>query len=371
MAGTRRRRPAGGPPRPRPRPPGPRSSHQDRRKRPSGWPRTPTRCVGTRLTSSNGNRDGRQDGDERGFGRPASKQPDEYRGSQASREADRSPEQAEHDGLDEELLEDIAGPRTRRPRHYCSCRKRWVNIPTCRVIRLPHRRLSGHCGSSFGTFSRVFANGAPTPSAALIRGQTSLPSGLSVVCGRGKAPSKISGTLVALAAHDKMSVPLELSDLSRNQLWRQIRGFSRSPLGKASTKGKLRSDPFAPAHRHKLVVFPHKDGNRGQREGDDGRDTNTTNAGPGQADLVHPLATATVCSVSGLRIGTVLGGEPHGPGSPWIVKMMTATEDTEIRSLKAPDLKGLSLNLSNSCSIPSMTRQRGSIVMLGPHFPAS
>jgi hypothetical protein len=322
------------------------------------------------LTSSNGNRDGRQDGDERGFGRPASKQPDEYRGSQASREADRSPEQAEHDGLDEELLEDIAGPRTRRPRHYCSCRKRWVNIPTCRVIRLPHRRLSGHCGSSFGTFSRVFANGAPTPSAALIRGQTSLPSGLSVVCGRGKAPSKISGTLVALAAHDKMSVPLELSDLSRNQLWRQIRGFSRSPLGKASTKGKLRSDPFAPAHRHKLVVFPHKDGNRGQREGDDGRDTNTTNAGPGQADLVHPLATATVCSVSGLRIGTVLGGEPHGPGSPWIVKMMTATEDTEIRSLKAPDLKGLSLNLSNSCSIPSMTRQRGSIVMLGPHFPA-
>ncbi len=321
--------------------------------------------------NGDGNRDGRQDGDERGFGRPASKQPDEYRGSPASREADRSPEQAEHDGLDEELLEDIAGPRTRRPRHYCSCRKRWVNIPTRRVIRLPHRRLSGHCGSSFRTFSRVCANVAPTPSAALTRGQTSLPGGLSVVCGRGKAPSKISGTLVALAAHDKMSVPLELSDLSRNQLWRQIRGFSRSPLGKASTKGKLRSDPFAPAHRHKLAVFPHKDGNRGQREGDDGRDTNTTNAGPGQADLVRPLATATVCSVSGLRIGTVLGGEPHGPGSPWIVKMMTATEDTEIRRLKAPDLKGSSLNHSNYCSIPSMTRQRGSIVMLGPHFPAS
>ena len=136
-------------------------------------------------------------------------------------------------------------------------------------------------------------------------------------------------TRFGLAAHDKMSVPLELSDLSRNQLWRQIRGFSRSPLGKASTKGKLRSDPSTPAHRHKLAVFPHKvvDGNRGQREGDDGRDTNTTNAGPGQADLVRPLATATVCSVSGLRIGTVLGGEPHGPGSPWIVKMMTATEE--------------------------------------------
>ena len=160
--------------------------------------------------------------------------------------------------LDEELLEDIAGPRTRRPRHYCSCRKRWVSIPTRRVIRLPYRRLSGHCGSSFGTFSRVCANVAPTPSAALTRGQTSLPGGLSVVCGRGKAPSKISGTLVALAAHDKMSVPLELSDLSRNQLWRQIRGFSRSPLGKASTKGKLRSDPSAPAHRHKLAVFPHQ-----------------------------------------------------------------------------------------------------------------
>jgi len=96
-----------------------------------------------------------------------------------------------------------------------------------------------------------------------------------------------------------------------------------------------------PAHRHKLAVFPHKVvvGNRGQREGDDGRDTNTTNAGPGQADLVRPLATATVCSVSGLRIGTVLGGEPHGPGSPWIVKMMTATEDTEIRRLKAPELR--------------------------------
>ena len=245
-----------------------------------------------------------------------------------------APEQAEHDGLDEELLEDIAGPRTRRPRHYCSCRKRWVYIPTRRVIRLPYRRLSGHCGSSFGTFSRVCAKVAPTPSAALTRGQTSLPGGLSVVCGRGKAPSKISGTLVALAAHNKMSVPLELSDLSRNQLWRQIRGFSRSPLGKASTKGKLRSDPSAPAHRHKLAVFPHQvvDGNRGQREGDDGRDTNTTNAGPGQADLVRPLATATVCSVSGLRIGTVLGGEPHGPGSPWIVKMMTATGDTEDES---------------------------------------
>ena len=138
----------------------------------------------------------------------------------------------------------------------------------------------------------------------------------------------------SLAAHDKMSVPLELSDLSRNQLWRQIRGFSRSPLGKASTKGKLRSDPSAPAHRHKLAVFPHQvvDGNRGQREGDDGRDTNTTKAGRGQADLVRPLATATVCSVSGLRIGTVLGGEPHGPGSPWIVKVMAATEDTEVES---------------------------------------
>lgn len=225
-----------------------------------------------------------------------------------------------------------------------SCRKRWVSIPTRRVIRLPHRRLSGHCGSSFGTFSRVCANVAPTPSAALTRGQTSLPGGLSVVCGRGKAPSNISGTLVALAAHNKMSVPLELSDLSRNQLWRQIRGFSRSPLGKASTKGKLRSDPSAPAHRHKLAVFPHQvvDGNRGQREGDDGRDTNTTKAGRGQADLVRPLATATVCSVSGLRIGTVLGGEPHGPGSPWIVKMMTVTEDKEIRRLKAPDLKSSS-----------------------------
>jgi hypothetical protein len=142
-----------------------------------------------------------------------------------------------------------------------------------------------------------------------------------------------------------MSVPLELSDLSRNQLWRQIRGFSRSPLGKASTKGKRRSDPSAPAHRHKLAVFPHKvvNGNRGQREGDDGRDTNTTNAGPGQADLVRPLATATVCSVSGLRIGTVLGGEPHGPGSPWIVKVMAATEDTEVES---PRSEGLFLHES-------------------------
>ena len=89
-----------------------------------------------------------------------------------------------------------------------------------------------------------------------------------------------------------------------------------------------------PAHRHKLAVFPHRvvDGNRGQREEDNGRDTNTTNAGPGQADLVRPLATATVCLVSGLRIGTVLGGEPHGPGSPWIVKMMTATGHTENES---------------------------------------
>ena len=143
---------------------------------------------------------------------------------------------------------------------------RWVYIPTRRVIRLPYRRLSGHCGSSFGTFSRVCAKVTPTPSTALTRGQTSLPSGLSVVCGRGKAPSNISGTLVALAAHNKMSVPLELSDLSRNQLWRQIRGFSRSPLGKASTKGKLRSDPSMPAHCHKLAVFPHKVvvGNSGQ-----------------------------------------------------------------------------------------------------------
>jgi hypothetical protein len=80
-----------------------------------------------------------------------------------------------------------------------------------------------------------------------------------------------------------------------------------------------------------LAIFLHEfvDGNSGRREGDDGRDTKTTNAGLGQANLVRPLATATVCSVPGLRIGTELGGEPGGPGSFSRVQLTAAHESTE------------------------------------------
>ena len=49
-------------------------------------------------------------------------------------------------------------------------------------------------------FAQVCAHAASTPFAALRRGRTSFRGGLSVVCGRGKAPSNISGTLVALSS---------------------------------------------------------------------------------------------------------------------------------------------------------------------------
>ena len=86
---------------------------------------------------------------------------------------------------------------------------------------------------------------------------------------------------------------------------------------------------------HKLVV-----GNSGQRERDDGRDTSTTNAGPGQANLVRLLATATVCSIPGLRVATGFGGEHGGPDSPGHVQLTAAPEGTEV---EAHDLKGSSL----------------------------
>ena len=241
-------------------------------------------------------------------------------------------------------------------------------------MRLPHRRLPGDCGNGFGTpFAGLCQCGSNAFLRQLHRGGPCFQADPRSSAVAEKSLPTYPARLLPLAARDKLSVPLELSKpVSEPTLETNPRFLKESTFGKASTKGKLRSDPSAPAHRHKLAVFPHKvvDGNGGQREEDNGRDTNTTNAGPGQADLVRPLATATVCSVPGLRIGTLLGGEPHGPGSPWIVKMMAATEDTEIRRLKAPDLKGFSLNLSNHCFISSMTRQRGSIVMLGPHFPA-
>jgi hypothetical protein len=103
---------------------------------------------------------------------------------------------------------------------------------------LPHQRLSGPCGNGFGTFSPVCANATPPPFAALTIGRTSLPGGLSVLCRRGKVTSNLSGTVVALPTHNKMSVLLELSDLSWNQPRGRIRSFSRRPLGKAATKEK-------------------------------------------------------------------------------------------------------------------------------------
>jgi len=70
-------------------------------------------------TDGDGDRDGCQDGDERGFGRPASQQTDEDRGSPADGDTDCSPEQAEHDGLDEETAGGCRGteppPPMRRP----------------------------------------------------------------------------------------------------------------------------------------------------------------------------------------------------------------------------------------------------------------
>jgi hypothetical protein len=80
-----------------------------------------------------------------------------------------------------------------------------------------------------------------------------------------------------------------------------------------------------------LAIFLHEfvDGNSGRREGDDGRDTKTTNAGFGQANLVRPLATATVCSIPGLRIGARLGGEPGGPGLPSRVQLTATPAGTE------------------------------------------
>ena len=46
-----------------------------------------------------------------GSRRPVSEQPDEAKSSPAGQDADRAAEQAEHDGLDEKLAEDVAGPR--------------------------------------------------------------------------------------------------------------------------------------------------------------------------------------------------------------------------------------------------------------------
>jgi hypothetical protein len=102
-------------------------------------------------------------------------------------------------------------------------------------------------------------------------------------------------------------------------------------------------------YNHKIInlaVSPHKlgDENSGLRGGDDGRDTKTTNAGLGQASLVRALATATVCSVPGLRIGTGLGGEPCGPGSPDRVQLTAAPEGTEV---EAHDLKDSAAKVSN------------------------
>ena len=190
------------------------------------------------------------------------------------------------------------------------------------------------CEKGFARFHRSLLFPLLRPFSSLRIGRTSFRGGR---LRSWKRSFQHLGTLVALGAHDDMRVPLELSDLFRNQLWRRIRCFSRCPPGNASTKGKPRSDPSASAHRHKLAVFPHKvvDGYSGQREGDDGRDTNTTYAGPRQADLVRPLATAKVCSVSGLRIGTVHRGQPRGPSSPGRVKTIAATEDTEVASSRA------------------------------------
>jgi hypothetical protein len=104
------------------------------------------------------------------------------------------------------------------------------------------------------------------------------------------------------------------------------------------------ADASAPTYRHTPAIFPYRlaDGKRGESEGKDGRDTNTTNAGSGQANLVRPLATATVCSVPGLRTGAGLNSEPGGPGSPGRVQLTAAPEGTEV---EAHDLKGSSLEL--------------------------
>ena len=183
---------------------------------------------------------------------------------------------------------------------------------------------------------------------ALTVGLASFPGGLSVHCGCGKVPSGLLGTVVALEAHDESNALLGSSQTCSGTNSGDESAISRGILLGKLRRGETESDASTLAHRHKLAVFPHKllNGNSGQREGDDGRDTNTTNAGPGQAELVRPLATATVCSVPGLRVEAGPGGEPGDPGSPGRVQLTTSPEGTEV---EAQDLEALPYN---SATIP-------------------